>query len=137
VGITPKARLREIQTKYGLGHDSRTAFLIWEVTFYGEKVPASFRDHDRGAWHYVMSFWSVAFVAVLATPFVSGVAACQTNNHSLWRWAGVLVLITGVFVLKGILTARSLCHQECCIFKKYGDAFEETAHMLSVRNGQA
>lgn len=101
-------------------------FLIWETTFYSNAIPDSFRQHNRNSWHYVMSFWSVAF-----TSFVSGLAlACVP---AFWQTSGMavvqLALFAGLFILfwyKGRLTHSSLTEQECAAFRLHRKSFNDT-----------
>ena len=60
------------------------AFLIWETTFYSNEFPSPFRDHDRGAWRYILSSgarpWLPPWVYVGQS---SGIALGQGNSTSL------------------------------------------------------
>jgi hypothetical protein len=71
----------------------RHAFLIWESTFYSDDSPESFREHDRGAWHYILSFWSGAFAAGLT---LLGVSVWHSRIASL-----VLIVVGVALGMKG------------------------------------
>jgi hypothetical protein len=101
--------------------DERKAFLIWESAFYSDQFPASFREHDRGAWHYILSFWSGSVAAVVAAAISIG-----------YSWNAILAFIAMAVVLgaKGFLTWRSLCEQEVQIFRRYRHVFQESRDAL-------
>jgi hypothetical protein len=112
-----------IGTEYDV-EDERTQFLIWETTFYSEGIPAPFREHNRAAWHYVMSFWSVAF-----TSFISAVALAITPLIFPQIDAPVPAVIAGflmtaIFWLKGRQTYASLTRQEVAAFAAHKKAFD-------------
>ena len=62
-----RAVLSAIRSAYAISDtDRHTIFLIWETTIYSDGIPDGFRDHDRGTWHYIMSFRSISLSAALA-----------------------------------------------------------------------
>jgi len=46
--------------------NNNDAFLLWELTLYSENISDSFRNHDRGVWHYVMSFYSCSLASIIS-----------------------------------------------------------------------
>jgi hypothetical protein len=107
------------------GLSNKDAFLIWEVTFYGHGFPEGFREHDRGAWHYIVSFWSGAFAAVVAFLIV-------LPAYGLWALTFIAVGI--VLGIKGFLTWVSLCDQEFLIFRRHIDLFTDNKNALRDAN---
>ncbi len=92
------------------------AFMVWESSFYSDNFPSSFREHDRGTWHYVLSFWSIAFAACLAL-FV--VIAHLIVYPCYYRGNGTIIIsiifevfICICFYAKGNKTYNSLIKQE-------------------------
>lgn len=102
--------------------DQRRAFLIWESTFYSDDFPESFREHDRGAWHYILSFWSGAFAAGLTVLVVSIWYSCVASL--------VLIVVGVVLGVKGYQTWDSLCDQELQMFRRYRHLFQESRDAL-------
>ena len=103
----------------------RQAFEIWEVTFYGAKFPAGFRDHDRGAWHYILSFWSVALGAVLGLLLLPLLTCYFESTVRLRNPAVAFYAVTLVtFVIKGWQTFRSLVGQELVVYKAHFKQFK-------------
>lgn len=114
-----------IQQAYGITKaQKRTAFLIWETTFYSDRMPEAFRDHNRGMWHYVMSFRSVCLaagassIALVLVPFCAGIA-----RPPIWTVIG-FAITTLVFWLKGRFTYLSLIRQEVAAFQVYRAEFD-------------
>lgn len=103
----------------------KDAFPIWEATFYGPSFPEGFREHDRGAWHYIVSFWSGALAAIVA--FLILIA-----TESLWAIAFPSVGI--ILGIKGYQTWASLCDQESLIFRRHIDLFTENKTALRDAN---
>jgi hypothetical protein len=99
------------------------AFLIWEIVFYSDDFPAAFRDHDRGAWHYILSFWGVSLSAMLS------IALCLTGYVAILRTTEVLLvavaelLIAVIFYLKGRSTYYSLIRQESALVSVHENLF--------------
>jgi len=103
-----------------------TAFLIWECTFYGKDFPEGFRDHDCRSWHYIISFWSCSFAAVIAAV----ITFCSSNNC----WALIFVGVGIMLFFKGLLTWCSICKQEVLIFRRHRDLFDENEEALLNRD---
>jgi hypothetical protein len=123
----------EIMKQYGISTDSRLAFLIWEITFYSDKLPSSFRDHDRGVWHYVMSFWSVVLASALSIGAIYSLSAVTgTSIQNTISWSLFFLAIGATFLIKGILSACSIGRQEVGVFKKYREHFDETARQIGA-----
>lgn len=111
--------------------DRQTAFLIWEITFYSNAFPDSFRDHDRGAWHYIFSFWSITLAALITlglcmVAIIMGKIGCDIFIGIFSAGAAIGVL----FYLKGRQTYLSLIKQEEAVFKRNEKAFRKTAKRL-------
>lgn len=120
--------IREIR-KSG-SHSPLQAFLIWELTLYADDTAAAFRDHDRNAWHFVMSFWATALAAVLGGLIVM---RSDTPEAATWRWGFAAVAV--VFALKGFLTARSISQQEIAMLKLRDKKFKATETALTSTSG--
>ena len=102
------------------------AFLVWEITFYGENFPKAFRDHNRVTWHYILSFWSTSFAS-----FIGFLVALYGIFSAPIEVSLVAVLIIEViavvtFYLKGKSTQNSLYNQEKAVVYQYEDLFLET-----------
>lgn len=108
----------------------RRAFLVWELTLYSKEIDESFRAHDRGAWHYVMSFWSIAFSSALSFLLMM-ITAIVRGDWESGSWAIAPFVIGVIFTAKGFLTASSISRQECSILKLC-DAFRNTMTKLGT-----
>lgn len=106
----------------------RKAFLTWELTFYSNDVPEAYRQHDRGSWHYIMSFWSVCIAAAIG---IVVILSSPSSRVEMYGWILVYVCIGVLFVVKALLTIRSISEQEVALVRKYKDAFLATAGQLS------
>lgn len=107
------------------------AFLVWEVTFYSEDFPSSFRDHDRGAWHYILSFWGIGMAAAIALVVcLSGsyFGTGQSTNTQLMALLDFCVAV--IMYFKGRATFRSLMQQETAIFHVHEGLFLKTVQQL-------
>lgn len=95
--------------------DPNKAFLVWEIAFYSEKFPAAFRDHNRGAWHYVMSFWGISLSGVISSLLAAvGFVFVSSTGPPLFVALGEL-LIAVLFYFKGRSTYKSLVRQEVAL----------------------
>lgn len=110
--------------------DHNTPFLIWETTFYSDGIPESFRAHNRGAWHYIMSFRSIWWSSALG-------AICLLVVPRFWGGASQsigcvlsFVVVSVVFFLKAHLTYSSLGRQEVACFQHYRSAFDATRNAI-------
>ena len=134
--------IRPIQQEYSASAPNtkvsrKDAFLIWEITFYSEPFPNSFREHDRGAWHYVFSFWSVSFAALIA---MASLVLCglpvELNSVTPIALHPQTLLLVGelamfiVFYIKGKQTFDSLMRQEVAAFWRHRHAFDQTADAI-------
>ncbi len=129
--------IREIQKAYGLPHTRqgrRDAFLIWETTFYSNAIPEPFRAHDRGAWHYILSFWSVALAAVLAAALLLVLVRIGTAIPHLFHWLILLGLAAALFTIKGIQTFCSLRAQEVAVFNAHRKSFNNTRKQIAEQS---
>ena len=109
------------------------AFLVWEITFYGEDFPAPFRDHDRVTWHYLHSFWGITLSAVLSP--ILCIVGCfgYFASSPIINVLGVVlgeVLIAVIFALKGRSTYHSLIKQETAMAQKHKELFLATLRKL-------
>lgn len=117
--------------------NNNEAFLIWELTFYSDAISNSFREHDRGAWHYILSFWSISLAAILSLilcllaiwlpnlitlPGISGIG--DTKLISVIAYGQIVLAV--IFALKGWSTYQSLSKQEVAIMKLHKDKFLKT-----------
>jgi hypothetical protein len=104
--------------------DNKKAFLVWEIAFYSDKFPVAFRDHDRGAWHYILSFWSISFSAVISCLLcgVGFVLVSSIGVRVLLVAIGELIIAI-IFYLKGRSTYKSLIQQEVAILYTNKDLF--------------
>lgn len=101
----------------------KDAFLVWELAFYSDNIPAPFRDHDRGAWHYILSFSSCCFAAFLGGILVALVPPQVSRMLHLETVA--FFVLGGLFLVKAFLTFRSLNGQEVAFFLMYRDDFNK------------
>ena len=123
--------LFEIRAAYKIPDDDQHApFLIWETTFYSDRISNSFRDHNRGAWHYIMSFRSIVLSAAFAGLLLAVTPAFWTTAFNPLLHMVSYVGIFGLFCLKSHLTHDSLTRQEIACFHRYRPAFDETQKVL-------
>lgn len=101
----------------------KIAFLAWELTLYSESIPESFREHDRGCWHYILSFWSMCISALIGFGFL--LYKFPKGMISIF-WLVIYAAVALLFALKAFLTTRSIETQEIAIFHIYRDVFEKT-----------
>lgn len=107
------------------------AFLVWEAVFYSEEFPAAFRDHDRNAWHFILSFWSVSISAIIAFILcLIGYFFISPDNNFLGIACGEFSIAL-IFFLKGRSTYKSLIQQETAIVYNYEKIFLDTLKKLS------
>lgn len=107
-------------------------FLIWETTFYSAGIPGAFRDHNRNAWHYVMSFRSVAFTSALSGLALAFVPTFWKTSSLPVLWLGLFGALFVLFWQKGRLTYLSLTRQECATFHHYRKNFDDTKNLLDT-----
>jgi hypothetical protein len=106
------------------------AFLIWETTFYSGDFPAPFRDHNRGTWHYILSFWSISLSAILALLLcLIGYFVITPNVNILLVAIGEL-FISVLFYLKGRSSYQSLVKQEIAVVHNREELFLTTLKKL-------
>lgn len=117
-----------VNEKHKMQIDIKQAFIIWELAFYSDKISSSFRDHDRGAWHYILSFWSVSFSALLSSVMILWVSNLD-SIHLLYVFVFEL-FIAVMFFYKANLTHRSLLLQEKAIVQLDNDAFLDVAEKI-------
>src|SRR5271168_5411838 len=124
----------------------RKAFLVWEMALYSNKaeenapeIPEPFREHNRDMWHYIISFWSCTFSAIISPFFwwFTGLVFQGSHPHNLkWTWVLFFMGIIGtVFVFggKGWLTHNALNEQELAAFKLYRSTFDRIAVRLGYK----
>lgn len=99
------------------------AFLVWETSFYSDDFPAPFREHDRDAWHFILSFWGMALAGFTGTLVFLGAYFFQATHHRLLVAALIEFAIAGMFTAKGWLTYRSLVAQEEAVAQQSPDVF--------------
>lgn len=130
-GFARKSRkvLAYLSTRFSEHEGSRIdnvkAFLIWETTFYSSKFPAAFRDHDRGSWHYILSFWSICASALIAGVFCVVFFFVTRQVNLLWVGIGEFAIAL-IFWLKGNTSYRSLNNQEVWVVRSNYELFAET-----------
>jgi hypothetical protein len=121
------------------------AFLVWEMTFYSEVVDKSFREHDRGAWHYIMSFYTcsiasgLSILIMIASNIINYLIYnnCFTNIKPLDLPCSccliVIFFILGfLFFAKAKLTSESIDRQELALLKIFEEDFKNTARKLGI-----
>lgn len=106
------------------------AFLVWEITFYSDAFPSSFRNHNRNTWHYILSFWGMSLSLLMAYMMVINRGSISVCNESLyldynWLLSGLLIAAV-LFYWKGSLSHISLKMQELAIAHKYRKLFTDT-----------
>ncbi len=108
----------------------KQAFLVWEVTFYSNDMPASFRDHDRGAWHYILSFWGISLAAFVSLGLcLLGYLLVAHRSDVLYMALAQLVVLV-IFALKGWTTYQSLMEQELAVFHVLKTKFRDIAKQI-------
>lgn len=110
--------------------DLKQAFLVWETVFYSDEFPAPFRDHDRGAWHFILSFWSISFSATIALILCLIDYFFISSDEYLLGIAFGEFSIALIFYLKGGSTYQSLTRQETAIVYNYEKIFLATLKKL-------
>jgi len=99
------------------------AFLVWETAFYSEQFPAAFRDHDRGVWHYILSFWSISLSGIVSCLLAAiGFLFVSSTSPVLFVAVAELV-ITLLFYLKGRSKYSSLVKQEVALVYSHKELF--------------
>lgn len=125
--------LKELATEENIALKNReSAFMVWEITFYSEGFPSPFMNHDRGAWHYILSFWSITFAAVLSMLFciLAYFTFAPVPNSAI---AAILELVIGlIFYYKGLTSYRSLCAQEVAITHTHKELFVKTLKKINA-----
>lgn len=132
--------ISEIKTKWNLKRkkekgEKDLAFLVWELTFYSHEFDEAFRSHDRGAWHYIMSFYSCSLASLLGMMIFifNYMAIKQIVISTYWLLLGVYLLLTILFFWKAILTKASLESQEVGMFRLREGLFEKTLRELKKK----
>jgi hypothetical protein len=123
--------IREIVKRFPL--DNKTAFLVWELTLYSDVVHESFREHDRGVWHYVMSFCATALAAFVGIGIIHCLPSSSYPIAHLCGWTWFFLLIGVVFIWKAWLSTKSIGNQESGLVSKLDSKFKETARSLGVK----
>jgi hypothetical protein len=106
------------------------AFLIWETTFYSDEFPSPFRDHDRGTWHYILSFQSAAFAAALSLCWLGFSYWIRAKQSHLATIAVIEVVIGLIFALKSKTSYVSLIRQELAVTFIWCDLFTKTSEKI-------
>jgi len=121
----------EIASKCGIADcDRDKAFLIWEITFYDDQFPSSLREHIRGAWHYILSFRSAVFAAILGVSWITFQYCVGTKQLHLVKVSAVEVMFGIVFALKARYTHKSLMRQELAATFRWHELFAATCERL-------
>jgi hypothetical protein len=126
--------IKTIKNNFGITK-SKDAFLIWEITFY-KQVDESFRAHDRGAWHYIMSFYSCMLASIFSILIMLlnfSIIYSQISNV-FWILIILYLLVGILFIGKAKLTGRSLEDQEKAILTIDEIKFKQTAIDLKLLN---
>ena len=110
--------------------DRDKAFLIWEITFYDDGFLSPFRDHDRGAWHYILSFRSAVFAAALGLSWTIFRYSVGTKQLHLLAVAAVEFALGVVFALKSRTSYQSLVRQELAAVFRWRELFATTCERL-------
>jgi hypothetical protein len=119
--------------KSEFGHsDTIRSYLVWELVFYSNAVDASFRDHDRGAWHYIMSFRSSALSAGVGASLV--ILAGPHESVSRFFVAAPFMAGAALFGWKSHLTWRLLQEQEVAFFRLNHGFFASAHEKLNEPN---
>jgi len=115
----------EIASAYGL-RERHDAFLVWELAFYSNDIPEPFRAHDRGAWHYTLSFLSCTLAAVLSGMLLAFLppGVCVLNLQS------TLLATALLFGIKAYQTFRVLNRQEVALFTTHRETFNTVRDRL-------
>jgi len=111
-------------------HSPCSAFLVWEVTFYSDCFPESFRQRDIRTWHYLISFWTVAFSCAVGMIILLPGLLVSDNWKTNALWIVVLGVVGSVFFLKGKLTHTSLMELESAVMTRHEEAFKKTKDKL-------
>jgi hypothetical protein len=108
----------------------RTAFLIWEMTFYGKKFPDAFRQRNIRAWHYIMSFSAVRLACGIGMVVLLIGLACDNEWKAQFSCLIVLLALLVTFHLKGKLTKGALMRLESAAHVLYEKDFVCTRNKL-------
>jgi len=106
------------------------AFLIWEITFYSDDFPESFREHDRRMWHYILSFWSITLSATLSMSLCLIGYLVMSRSNSILLVAGAELIVAIVFYFKGRSSYQSLVRQETAMAHNHESIFLATLRKL-------
>lgn len=125
-----RAVIELIRKEYKLeGNGRRLPFLIWEATFYSDRIPDAFREHNRGSWHYIISFRSVSFAAAISAVGVFLIPLMNERRQPILL-SLVFITLGLLFWWKAKLTNDSLSRQECAAFWTYRPGFDESAKAI-------
>ena len=121
--------------------DRKKTFLAWEYVFYHE-LRKEFVDHDRGAWHYTLSFRTVScacwFSSLIILPKVFGALRSRAEIGCYFSFLSisfVILIATGAFLRwKARLTLRSIVEQEKVVIIEEWPKFYST--LLNVVAGR-
>lgn len=123
-----RGMIKKLKKDYSVD-DPKKAFLIWEMTFYSDNIPESFRSHDRGAWHYIMSFSSCALVTAVAAVILLFYIIILSHKE-FWVPFILFSIAALIFMLKAHLTFLSIEKQEIATIKLHKDAFDKIASKI-------
>jgi hypothetical protein len=112
----------------------KDAFLTWELTFYSDCFPESFREHDRRMWQYIQSFGSVKWAALLGLLTVFFGLLLVGTPPKMEAVSMLIVLAIGVIVfqLKATSTQASLFQQEVAVANLYKEEFRATMKKIQA-----
>ena len=135
-GFARKSRLamNEIcnwaKTEHNVDIDCRKAFLVWESAFYGEGFPEAFREHNRGVWHYILSFWGVSLACLLSAMTTTVFFSINSDRLELFISSIFSLALYFMFRKKGFQTYHSLNKQEKMLFWRKSGIFKDHLYAL-------
>jgi len=97
----------------------KKAFLAWEHVFYHD-LRKEFVDHDRGAWHYILSFRTVSWACWISALFILAQILWALKDTTVIGCSlfplfvtFLMLVVTGAFLCwKSMLTLKSIVEQE-------------------------
>ena len=91
---------------------------------------SAFREHDRGAWHYILSFRGTVFAAVLGLLWTAFWYFAQGRQPRLLAVAAAEVAVGLAFAFKAKYSYKSLVRQEVAATFVWYELFVTTCEKL-------
>jgi len=118
--------------------ERQTAFLIWEISIYDEKISDHFLKHDARMWRFIISHWSLAFVSLLlfSALGVIGLICIGLANLSPAQVSILAILSIAVVLFRaaGYQVLDLLNIQEVAYFSANKNLFEKASKSLGGKS---